>query len=346
MSKISRDHRLSRPVGTVSEDTLLAAQTTPESGPRRTTTDAPASDGAAPRVVADASAPPTPEIELLAAEVREALRKGIHGLCFSPYREGQAPGVAVSAAQIRARLEIIHPHARWVRSFSCTDGHEQTPAIAHSLGLKTLVGAWLGTDAAINEREIASAIELARAGHIDLLAIGNEVLLREDLTEDALIDYLMRVRRALPGIPVGYVDAYYLFELHPRVTAACDVLFTNCYPFWEGCPRDQAIAYMQSMHARTLAVAGGKPVIISETGWPQTGTSFYGALPSVAGAMRYFLDTMRWAEQDGVDVFYFSAFDEAWKADVEGDVGGCWGLWDRHGRSKYAGSDNPSADRR
>jgi exo-beta-1,3-glucanase (GH17 family) len=62
--------------------------------------------------------------------------------------------------------------------------------------------------------------------------------------------------------------------------------------------------------------------------------------------MRYFLDTMRWAEQDGVDVFYFSAFDEAWKADVEGDVGGCWGLWDRHGRSKYAGSDNPSADRR
>jgi len=342
MSKINRDQRLSQPVGTAPGGRQLDPEASFESGPDPTSPAAAAPVSSAPRVPGEANAPPTTEIELLAAQVRDVLRKGVHGLCFSPYLEGQAPGVTVSAAQIRARLEIIRPHTRWVRSFSCTDGHEQTPAIAHSLGLKTLVGAWLGTDAAINDREIASAIELARAGHIDLLAIGNEVLLREDLPEDALIDYLMRVKRAVPRIPVGYVDAYYLFELHPRVTAACDVLLTNCYPFWEGCPREQAINYMQSMHARTLAVAGGKPVIISETGWPQIGTAFYGAEPSVAGAMHYFLDTMRWAEHDGVEVFYFSAFDEAWKAEVEGDVGGCWGLWDRHGRSKYAGADIPS----
>ncbi len=276
------------------------------------------------------------ELADLAGEFAETLHAGVHGLCFSPYLEGQAPGALVDEAQIRARLEIIRPYTRWVRSFSCTDGHEHTPRIAHELGMKTLVGAWLGTDREINEREITAAIALAKAGHVDILAVGNEVLLREDMSEDELLGYIQRVKDAVPaGLPVGYVDAYYLFERHPRVTAACDVLLTNCYPFWEGCPRDQAIAYMQSMYQRTAAVAAGKKVIISETGWPHTGTAFHGAVPSVDGAMRYFIDTYRWARQDGVDVFYFEAFDEAWKVGAEGDVGAYWGLWDKHGLPKY-----------
>ncbi len=275
------------------------------------------------------------EYDALTDELRAVLRAGIHGFCFSPYLEGQSPGSQVSEAQIRERLEIIRPFTRWIRTFSCTDGHQQTPRIAHEMGLKTLVGAWLGTDPEINEREITAAIKLAQAGHADLLAVGNEVLLREDLPEDELIACIQRVKDAVPGVQVGYVDAYYLFEKHPRVTAACDVLFTNCYPFWEGCPRDQAIAYMQSMYRRTLAVAGGKRVVISETGWPQVGTAFHGAVPSVAGAIRYFLDTYRWAHEDGIEVFYFAAFDEAWKAGVEGDVGAYWGLWDRDGIAKY-----------
>ena len=288
----------------------------------------------------DGAVPPadrlTPAQHLaLAAEAGAVLRGGVHGLCFSPYLEGQAPGALVTEEQIRARLQIIRPYTRWVRSFSCTDGHEHTGRIAHELGLKALVGAWLGTDREINEREIQGAIAVARAGHADILAVGNEVLLREDLSEDDLLGYIERVRRAVPGVRIGYVDAYYLFEKHPRVTAACDVVLTNCYPFWEGCPRERALEYMQAMYRRTLAVAGGKQVIISETGWPQRGSAFHGAVPSVDGAMRYFVDTMRWAGSEGIEVFYFSAFDEAWKVGAEGDVGAYWGLWDKDGGSKY-----------
>jgi hypothetical protein len=186
----------------------------------------------------------------LDAAFRATLARGVHGLCFSPYLEGQQPGDTMSEAQIRARLAVVRPHTRWVRSFSCTDGHEQTPRIAKELGLKTLVGAWLGLDAAINERELEGVIAVARAGHADVVAVGNEVLLREDLGEDELIAHIERVKRALPGVPVGYVDAYFLFEKHPRVTAVCDVVMTNCYPFWEGCPREQALPYMQAMLAK------------------------------------------------------------------------------------------------
>jgi exo-beta-1,3-glucanase (GH17 family) len=275
------------------------------------------------------------QVDALKLAFRSTLQQGVHGLCFSPYLEGQQPGDAIGEAQIRQRLAILQPHAAWVRSFSCTDGHEQTPRIAHELGLKTLVGAWLGTDAAINEREIQGVIAVARAGHADIVAVGNEVLLREDLAEDDLLACIERVRQALPGVPVGYVDAYYLFERHPRITAACDVVMSNCYPFWEACPRADALAYMQTMWARTCAAAPGKRVLISETGWPDQGSPFEGAVPSPEGAMQYFVDAQRWAREEGIELFHFAAFDEAWKVGAEGDVGAYWGLWDAHGRPKF-----------
>lgn len=276
-----------------------------------------------------------PERAALAASFRGVFDRGVHGLCFSPYLEGQQPGSQVSEAQIRERLAVIRPHTQWIRAFSCTDGHEQTPRIAHEMGFKTLVGAWLGTDAGINEREIQGVIEVARAGHADIVAVGNEVLLREDMAEDDLLACLDRVKQALPGVQVGYVDAYYLFELHPRITAACDVVLTNCYPFWEGCPREGALACMQSMLERTRAAAPGKRVVISETGWPDRGSAFDGAQPSAEGAMRYFIDTAEWAARDGIEVFWFAAFDEAWKVGAEGDVGAFWGLWAEDGVPKF-----------
>jgi exo-beta-1,3-glucanase (GH17 family) len=276
--------------------------------------------------------------DALVAEFQATLQRGVHGLCFSPYLEGQQPGSQVSEEQIRQRLATIRPHTQWIRSFSCTDGHEQTPRIAHELGFKTLVGAWLGTDAEINECELQGVIDLARAGHADIVAVGNEVMLREDMSEDDLLAAIQRVKDALvdvPGVPVGYVDAYFLFEKHPRITAACDVVMTNCYPFWEGCPREHALAYMQTMLARTRAAAPGKRILISETGWPDQGSAFEGSVPSREGAMRYFVDSCAWARAEGVEIFYFSAFDEAWKVGAEGDVGAYWGLWDKEGVPKF-----------
>ncbi len=281
---------------------------------------------------------PLPEQAALLEAWQARLASGLHGLCFSPYLDGQGPGSQLGEAQIRARLALVSPHTRWVRSFSCTDGNELIPRIAKAMGLHTLVGAWLGTDADINEREIAAVIELARAGQADIVAVGNEVLLREDLSEDELLAFIHRVKAALPGVQVGYVDAYYLFELHPRVTAACDVLLANCYPFWEGCAQEQALGYMQAMYRRTLAVADGKPVLISETGWPHIGSAVGAALPSEAAAIRYFLDSCEWAEQEQIPLFYFSAFDESWKVGTEGDVGAYWGVWDALGQLKYSGA--------
>lgn len=272
----------------------------------------------------------------LRSMVRKRLASGIHGISFSPYTEGQGPGTIVSTAQIRERLEIIQPYVKWIRTFSCTEGNELIPEVARSMGLKTMVGVWLGDDKEKNEIELENAIQLANDGLVDVLGVGNEVLLRGDLTEAELLDMIHRAKAGVQGkVPVGYVDAYFEFEDHPGIADACDVILANCYPFWEGCPAPFALLYMKDMYRRAQRAGGGKPVIITETGWPNIGTAEGAAEPSPQNAMAYFIDTYDWAAEDEVEVFYFSSFDEAWKVEAEGDVGAYWGLWDKDGVLKY-----------
>jgi glucan 1,3-beta-glucosidase len=267
---------------------------------------------------------------------RKVLDAGMHGLGFSAYEEGQKPGEIITEKQIRRRLEIIQPYTKWVRSFSCTEGNELIPKIAKELGMKTLVGAWLGNDDKINQLEVKNLIEIAQQGYVDIAAVGNEVMLRGDLTEEELIGFINRVRQAIPsGIPVGYVDAYFEFDVKPNITAACDVVLANCYPYWEGCHIDYSLLYMKEMYNRAIRAANGKPVIISETGWPSQGTSFGAAAPSDENFIKYFINTQKWSIEEGIEIFYFSSFDESWKVGAEGDVGAYWGIWDKNERLKY-----------
>lgn len=271
----------------------------------------------------------------LSALFRETLNNGMHGLCYSAYEEGQKPGSILTEEQIRRRMAIIAPYTKWIRSFSCIEGNELIPVIAREFGLKTLVGAWLGDDKALIEEEIAGLIKLAKEGYVDIAAVGNEVLYRKDLTEEELLEYITRVKEALPDTTVGYVDAYYEFSACPNITAACDVILANCYPYWEGCHIDYSLMHIKQMYFQALHAGQGKKVIITETGWPSQGTGLNDAQPSHENALRYFLNVQQWAARDGIEMFYFSSFDEAWKVGPEGDVGAYWGLWDAKENLKF-----------
>jgi exo-beta-1,3-glucanase (GH17 family) len=273
--------------------------------------------------------------EKLSGLFREVLNNGLHGLCYSAYEEGQKPGSILTEEQIRRRMAIIAPHTNWIRSFSCIEGNELVPVIAREFGLKTLVGAWLGDDKSLIEEEIAGLVKLAKEGYVDIAAVGNEVLYRKELTEAELLEYIARVKEALPDIPVGYVDAYYEFSAHPNITAACDVILANCYPYWEGCHIDYSLMHIKQMYYQALHAGQGKKVIVTETGWPSQGTGLGDAHPSRDNALRYFLNVQEWAAQEDVEMFYFSSFDESWKVGPEGDVGAYWGLWDFRGNLKF-----------
>lgn len=266
---------------------------------------------------------------------KRTLKKGMHGLCFSPYEEGQEPGIQITEEQIRRRMKIINPYTKWIRSFSCTEGNEAIPRIAKEYGIKTLVGAWLGNNAEINRQEIAGLIKLAKDGYVDIAAVGNEVMYRGDLTEDELLGLMKHVKKVIPNTPVGYVDAYYEFTDRPKIAEACDIILANCYPYWEGCSLKYSLLYMKDMYNQSLKAGNGKKVIITETGWPSEGELFNGAQPSNENAIKYFINTQRWSKEENIEVFYFSSFDESWKMGAEGVVGANWGLWDKEANLKY-----------
>lgn len=267
---------------------------------------------------------------------REVLDNGIYGFCYSMYEEGQGPGATVSEAQIKKRIDILKPHTEAIRSFSTTEGNEYVPKIAKEYGMTTLVGAWLGEDEAKNHEEIDNLIKLANKGLVDIAAVGNEVLYRKDMDEDTLIEYIKKVRKAIPAdVPVGYVDAYYEFFRRPKLSDVCDVILCNCYPFWEGTSFENSLQHMRQMYHQAKEAGNGKKVIVTETGWPSEGSSLGEAVPSVENAKKYFINTCLWSQDEEIGVFYFSSFDESWKAETEGDVGAYWGIWDRTGKLKY-----------
>ncbi|QTD38478.1 glycosyl hydrolase [Polaribacter batillariae] len=266
---------------------------------------------------------------------RETLQQGMHGICFSMYEDGQKPGDTITKEQVERRIKILKPYTQWIRSFSCIEGNEHIPRIAKKHDLKTMVGAWLGNDAEKNEQEIQALIALAKEGCVDIAAVGNEVLYRNDLSLEELLSYIKRVKTAIPDVTVGYVDAYYEFSRHPELVEVSDVILSNCYPFWEGCPIDYSLAHMQSMYKQATHAAQGKKVIITETGWPSQGGSEAAADATDENTIKYFINTQVWSAKDNVEVFYFSSFDESWKVGDEGDVGGYWGLWDKNERLKY-----------
>lgn len=201
--------------------------------------------------------------------------------------------------------------------------------------MKTMVGAWLGFDQEKNEEEMKGLRQLTEQGLVDIAAIGNEVMYREDLTEDELLAYLHDFKAEYPNTTMGYVDAYYEFSHRPRITEACDVILSNCYPFWEGCPIDYSLPYMKDMYHQAKAAGAGKKVIITETGWPSEGGAFEGSIASERNYLKYFIDAQQWSSDEEIEMFYFSSFDESWKVGDEGDVGAYWGLWDKHEKLKF-----------
>lgn len=255
----------------------------------------------------------------------------IYGLDFSPYtEEGQNPnyGYKMSEEQLRERMGTVVPYTNWIRTFGSTHGLEKAGLVAHELGLKAAIGCWLGSNSTAfeaNEREISSLINIGKDGQADLLIIGSEVLLRNDLTEDQLVAYINRVKQAVPGIPVGTADTYNELLAHPSVMKACDVIFPNYYPFWEKKNLSYAVCYINIWHQSIVAAAAGKPVIISESGWPSEGDPLGDAVPSPENAAYFFLNFVSWARATNASYFYFEAFDEPWKG--EGTVGSHWGLW-------------------
>jgi GPH family glycoside/pentoside/hexuronide:cation symporter len=272
-------------------------------------------------------------VEIAEETVRE---KKLHGLCIGFPNNGDEE-------KTKEALALIAPHTEWIRVY----GFEEYKYAAHarSLGMKFGAGAWLGRDTQENDGYMAKVIEAAQSGAVDLAIIGNETLLRNDLTPAQLHGYIEQFKNSVPDFPVCFAEvARFIYE-NPEIIEPCDFVGMHHYPYWEGVHTDKAIEDFDAAYRKVRSVAHGKEIRVLETGWPSAGRKSANFLPasgkddavaSPANARKYFKEFSAWAKKNDVKFYWFEAFDEAWKVESEGPPGAHWGMWPAVGkRRKY-----------
>jgi len=262
-------------------------------------------------------------------------------LSYTPFRGNQTPfdqSLIIPPAQIEEDLTQLKTETDCVRTYAVNQGLDQVIPIAERLGLKVLMGIWIGTGAAENELQIARAVELAKA-HPSVLKgiiVGNEVLLRGEQSAETLAAMLRRVR-AETGVPVTYADVWEFWLRHPRLAEAADFVTIHILPYWEDdpVPADQGVGHIGGILHQVEAAFPGKTIFVGETGYPSAGRQREQAVPSLIGQARFIREFLTYAHIRGLDYNIIEAFDQPWKRDLEGTVGGYWGVFGENRLAKF-----------
>ena len=271
------------------------------------------------------------------AEELALSRRPLKGLCYSPFRANQDPdcGVAPTEKELVEDLEFIKRCglSRRIRTYGSSGTLQTVPAACLRLGLECWPGAWLSRHAGPTERELTALIEIGRERltNCPVLIVGNEALLRHDMSEDRLIEALQRVRRDT-GLPVAYAEIADVWLRHPRVMESVDVALVHIYPFWSEQPIDNAVAHLVDTWNGVKRRYPDKKLVLGETGWPSAGQSRGRAIPSGENQARYLTELLCACQDQGIDYFYFELFDEPWKKEM--GCGGHWGLFTADGKLK------------
>ena len=271
---------------------------------------------------------------------------------YAPYRDNETPinlSTRVEPWRIEEDLKQLAPVTGCVRTYSVHQGLDQVAPIAQKLGLKVMQGLWIGRDKAFNQVQIDGAIAIARKypDAIRALVVGNEVLLRGEMSPAALAEVVREVKRQVPAsVPVTYADVWEFWLRSPELVEAVDFVTIHILPYWEDLPIPAATAadHVVSIRHQVAKSFPGKDIMIGEVGWPSAGRMREGALPSLSNQARVIQDVIAAAKKEGFHLNVIEAFDQPWKRQFEGTVGGHWGLLGAASRVPKFGWGRPVSD--
>lgn len=251
---------------------------------------------------------------------------------YTPFLRHQSPlePFVISREQVARDFALLSRYFRCVRTYSVS-GLELIPEVAAEQGLQVLLGAWIGSDREASAREVEGLVELANR-HPDTVSaviVGNEVLLRRERTGEQMVELLRQVKARVPQ-PVTYADVWEFWNAHPEVAPAVDFVTIHLLPYWEDEPSgiDRALSQVRRVRQEMGRRFAGKPILIGETGWPSEGRQRETARPSRENQARFVRGLVAMAEAEGWSYNLIEAFDQPWKREKEGAVGGYWGLFD------------------
>jgi exo-beta-1,3-glucanase (GH17 family) len=253
---------------------------------------------------------------------------------YAPFRGDQtplSPTAHVSAEQIAQDLAQLAKISDCVRTYSIENGLDQVPEYAAKVGLKVIQGIWLGSNRLRNLAQISTAVRLTKdyPATITSLVVGNEVLLRGEMTSSDLAATIRSVK-AQVSVPVTYADVWEFWLRYREIYEAVDFVTIHILPYWEDFPirAKYAAAHVDAIRRRMAVAFPGKEILIGETGWPSAGRMRDAALPSRTNQARVVSEILDLAKRENFRVNLIEAYDQPWKRELEGTVGGYWGLLD------------------
>ncbi|MEH2569672.1 glycoside hydrolase family 17 protein [Bradyrhizobium sp. AZCC 2289] len=253
---------------------------------------------------------------------------------YAPFRGAQTPlqpTTHIGPEQIERDLVDLAKITDCVRTYSIENGLDQVPGLAAKVGLKVIQGIWLGSDRLKNLVQISIAVGLTKQYPqvITALVVGNEVLLRGEMTTADLAANIRSVK-AQVTVPVTYADVWEFWLKNREIYDAVDFVTIHILPYWEDIPVKAkfAASHVDEIRKRMAVAFPGKEILIGETGWPSAGRMREGALPSRTNQARIVSDILDLAKREGFRVNLIEAYDQPWKRQLEGTVGGYWGLFD------------------
>ncbi len=260
------------------------------------------------------------------------------GMSFSPLRMGSDPtaGEFPSREEIAADLSLLAGKVKTVRTYGVGGTLAEIPELARDLKMAVALGAWLTPNLEENEREIGTLVQVARAHkNVTRVFVGNETLLRGDLTEEQLIGYLDRVRKAVK-IPVSTGEPWHVWLKHPKLADHVDYLGAHFLPYWEGIELEEAVQHVSNTVGELRAAFPKKPVVLAEVGWPSNGRTRRSAVASQSNEAIFLRRFLARAQAEKYDYYLMEAFDQPWKSETEGAVGAYWGVYDVYRNQKFA----------
>jgi exo-beta-1,3-glucanase (GH17 family) len=251
---------------------------------------------------------------------------------YAPYYgKGQSPfieGMWIAPAQIDKDLALLANISQCVRTYSVGQGMDYVPEAASKLGLKVYLGAWIGWTEADNIAEVKLAAVKANdyPGTVKALIVGNEVFLRGEQKAAAMKRYF-KLAKSLSDTPITYADVWEFWIKHKDIAQYIDFHTVHILPYWENNP--VAIADATQHAANVMRIMQNhftKPILIGETGWPSVGRQRDEAVPSLVNQARYVREFLQKAHEEQWQYNIIEAIDQPWKRQLEGTVGGYWGV--------------------
>lgn len=270
----------------------------------------------------------------------------IQSFSYAPYK-GQNDKEYLSDDEILRDLTLLKHFTKQVRVYSAGDAEKVLP-VAQQLGIRVQFGFWLSANEEDNQKEIELAKRLIHLYYTDIssIIVGNEVLLRKDLTLEQLVVVIRDIKKMVYDInkkspklkhkpTVSTAEVWNLWIANQSLGKEVDFINIHVLPYWETIRAEQFMPFFREVYANVKKTFKGKPITIGEFGWPSQG---YNNEDSVANpenqatVIRRFLIL---AKKKHINYNILEAFDQPWKGKDEGGVGQYWGIFDADRNQKF-----------